>query len=70
MESDQTDRSFIVYYSDDTLTPVPVRAPSRPDAFRIGRRYRNARVEAAVDEAGGATFEGISEDEFITEADV
>lgn len=70
-------RKFWVYFKDDTLDPIPVRARGRAEAFSVGRRYsgpfgdyRNTTVMAAVDKKGGETFEDVPEDEFITEDDV
>ena len=76
-ETETTVREFWVYFTDNTLEPIPVRAESRTGAFRIGERYsgplgdyRHSGVAAAVDKEGGGAFEDVSGDEFVTDEDV
>lgn len=70
-------RKFWVYFEDDTLEPIPVRAQGRADAFSIGQQYSGPDNEyeyttavAAIDKEGGGMFDDVSEDELITENDV
>lgn len=77
-ESDSELQPYWVYFSDDTLEPIPVRAESRPDAVRIGEKYNGTGIDdygmngvvSAIGHEGGGDFSDVDDSEFITKADV
>jgi len=70
MSETESLQKYIVYFTDDTTDPIPVKAESRPDAFSIGRRYQGESVAAAVGTDGGEDFSNVYAEDFITAEDI
>lgn len=65
-----TDR-WMVWYADDAVQPIAVRAADRATARSIGRRARDEVVTAVINEREGAESDlnGIEDAHLSTETD-
>jgi hypothetical protein len=62
-QEDDEKRPFWLYFNSGT-EPIPALAKNRKEAMRIGRVHQGVEPNAAVDEAGGETFDDVDEDQF------